>query len=163
MRPAGTAGAEWRSPFLNVEITGRHVRITAGIEEYTREKVSRVAKYLKKDVRVQVVLEQEHDKHQVEMIVSGYRGPVIVSHVQHDELHAAVDLAIDKIEQQLRKLKGRRQDRQGESMAGESVESRRRAGAGSSDTAHGEGPQGDQSEDESEVSYEDVIDEELNK
>ncbi|MFH0947340.1 MAG: ribosome-associated translation inhibitor RaiA [Planctomycetota bacterium] len=131
---------------MNVEISGRHVQVTAGIEEYAREKASRVAKYLKTDVRVQVVLEKEGDKYQVEMIVSGYRGPVIVSRVQHDELFAAVDLAIDKLEQQLRKVKGRRQARQGGSMAGEPLDS----------PDSGEG-------DDSEVSYEDVIDEELNK
>ena len=132
---------------MNVEISGRHFQVTPGIEEYAREKASKVTKFLKQDVRVQVVLEQEHDKFQVEMIVSGYRGPVIVSHVQHDELHAAVDLAIDKIEQQLRKVKGRRQSRQGDSMAGDPL-----------------GPvAGTGEQEEPEVSYEDVIDEELNK
>lgn len=131
---------------MNVEISGRHIQITAGIEEYAREKASRVAKYLKTDVRVQVVLSKERDQHQVEMIVSGYRGPVIVAQVQHEDLHAAVDLAIDKLEQQLRKVKGRREARQGGSMAGD----------------HRESPESEETDD-SEVSYEDVIDEELNK
>ena len=144
MKSGDSTGAQMRSQPLNVEVSGRHFQMTADIEEYAREKVTRVAKYLKQDVRVQVVLEQEGDKYQAEMIVSGYRGPIIVSHVQHDELHAAVDLAIDKMEQQLRKLKGRRQAHQGESLS--------------------DAPGGPGGEDEDpEVSYEDVIDEELNK
>lgn len=140
---------------MNVEISGRHVQITDAVEEYARGKAQKVSKYLRKGVRVEVILTREHDQYQAEMIVSGHRGPVVVSHVQHEELNAAIDLAIDKLEQQLRRLKDRRKTHQGQSMAGEDLPGAA-AGAG---PAGGEGDGADTDD----VSYEDVIDEELNK
>lgn len=104
---------------MNIELTGRHVRITANIEAYARAKAEKVTKFLKDGARVQVVLDHEHDQYQVEMIVSGFRGPNIIASVSHDDANAAVDLTIDKIEQQLRKLKDRKKHHHGESMAGE--------------------------------------------
>lgn len=104
---------------MNIEITGRHDRITDDIQGYARSKAEKVTKFLKSNVRVEVVLDHEHDQYQVEMIVSGHRGPRIIGSVSHDDARAAVDLTIDKVEQQLRKLKGRRKDHRGESMAGE--------------------------------------------
>ncbi|MBI4881575.1 MAG: ribosome-associated translation inhibitor RaiA [Planctomycetes bacterium] len=133
---------------MNIEITGRHFEVPSALEEYARAKAVKVAKYLKKDVRVQVILEHEHDKYTVEMIVSGHRGPVIVGQEQDDEARAAIDLAIDKIEYQLRKFRGRRKDRKGRSMAGE------KAPAGEAPPPAGE---------DAEVSYDDIIDEELNR
>lgn len=104
---------------MNIEITGRHVHITESVSTYAREKAEKVAKFLKKEVRVEVLLDHERDHFTVEMIVSGYRGPVIVGHVTHTDAKAAIDLAIDKVEHQLRKLRGRAKDHHGPSMAGD--------------------------------------------
>jgi putative sigma-54 modulation protein len=132
---------------LDIEITGRHVNVKPDVESYAREKGEKVAKFLKRQGRVEIVLDHERDNFLVEVIVSGYRGPVLVSHVQHPDARAAIDLAVDKTEQQLRKLKGRRKDHRGPSMAG--------------DDAPGSGDDGSASGD-ADPSYDDVIDEELN-
>ena len=128
---------------MNVEIVGRHMDLPPSLEEYARRKAEKVAKFLKEDVRVEVVIEKVHDDHQIEMIVSGHRGPVIVSNVHHGDARAAIDLSIDKVEHQLRKYKDRHKHHQGESMAGEATSAPER--------------------DEPEPSFDDVIDEELNK
>lgn len=104
---------------MNVAITGRHVHLTPALENYAREKAGKVTKFLKKDVRVEIVVEQIHDAWNVEMIVNGHRGHVIVAHVQNPDAHAAVDLAIDKVEHQLRRVKERTKEHRGPSMAGE--------------------------------------------
>jgi len=137
---------------LDIEITGRHVNVKLDIEQYAREKAEKVAKFLKDRGRVEIILDHERDKFLVEIIVSGQRGMVIVSHVQHPDARAGIDLAVDKTEQQLRKHKGRLKGHRGESMAGEV-------------TGHPTKADGvdipDESE-EPEQSYDDAIDEELN-
>ena len=104
---------------MNIEITGRHVKITPQIEEYARSKAERVAKFVRSEARIEVILDQVHDKYQVEMIVSGIRGPVIIGHTEHDQANAAIDLVIDKVDHQLRKLRDRKKSHHGESMAGD--------------------------------------------
>ncbi len=103
---------------MNVAITGRHVQLSAGLEEYARAKAAKVTKFLHKDVRVEIIVEQTHDAWNVEMIVNGHHGSIIVAHVQQSDANAAIDLAIDKVEHQLRKVKERRKDHRGPSMAG---------------------------------------------
>ncbi len=129
---------------VDIQIVGRHIELSAGLESYAREKAEKVAKFLKQNVRVEVLIEKVHDQHEVEMIVSGYRGPVIVSHVHKEDPRAAIDLAIDKVEHQLRRMKGRRTSHKGESITSEAIST------------------GNESED-SDVSYDDIIDEELSK
>ncbi len=136
---------------MNVEITSRHVHVEREVEEYAREKAAKVTKYLHHEVRVEIVVDKEHDDFTVEMLVSGQRGERVIGREKHAEPRAAVDLVIDKVEQQLRKLAGRRKDHKGESMAGEN----------SPPPPPPEG--GDDSPDDADLSYEDIIDEELNK
>lgn len=131
---------------MDIQIVGRHIELSAGLEDYAREKAEKVAKFLKQEVRVEVLIEKIHDQHEVEMIVSGYRGPVIVSHVHKEEPRAAIDLAIDKVEEQLRRMKGRRKSHKGESLVDEAA-------------PLGGGVDGE----DSEVSYDEIIDEELSK
>ena len=130
---------------MNVEITNRHIHVTDEVAEYARDKAERVTKFLKQDVRVDVVVDKEHDDFLVEVIVSGHKGNVVVGRERHAEPRAAIDLVMDKVSQQLRKLAGRRKHHQGESMAGEETVAP------------------DESLDEAELTYEDIIDEELNK
>lgn len=127
-----------------IEITGRHVQVTQATQDYARAKAEKVAKFLKGEVRVEVILDHERERFQVETIVTGNRGPVIVAHVQHEDARAAVDLVMDKVQEQLRRTAERRKDHRGESMAGE-------------DSL----PAGDAGQPE--VTYDDIIDEELNQ
>jgi ribosomal subunit interface protein len=129
---------------VDIQIVGRHIELSPDLEKYAREKAEKVAKFLRQDVRVEVLIEKVHDLHEVEMIVSGYRGPVIVSHVHKEEPRAAIDLAIDKVEEQLRRMKGRRKSHKGENKA-------------NAVTLTGDVM------DEPEVTYDEVIDEELSK
>lgn len=104
---------------MNVEITGRHVKITPELEQYARSKAERIQKFVRGDARIELVLDHEHDKFQIEMIVSSHRGPVVVGHVQHDQANAAIDLVVDKVDHQLRRMRDRRKSHHGPSMAGD--------------------------------------------
>jgi ribosomal subunit interface protein len=105
---------------LNIEIVGRHVKITAELEAYALSKADRIAKFVKSDARIELILDHEHDRFQAEMIVASHRGPVVVGHVQHEHAHAAIDLVVDKVDHQLRRMRDRRKGHHGgQSMAGD--------------------------------------------
>lgn len=105
---------------MNIEITGRHVKITAELEQYARTKAERIQKFVRPDARIEIILDHAHDKFQVEMIVSGMRGPVVIGHLQNDSPKAAIDLCVDKIDHQLRRLHDRKKHHHGgPSMAGD--------------------------------------------
>lgn len=106
---------------MNIEITGRHVHITPDVEQYARSKAEKIAKFIRKDARVEIVLDHDHDRFQVEILVSGTRGPVVIGHIQHDQANAAIDLAIEKVDHQLRRMRDRKKDHRGPSMAGENL------------------------------------------
>lgn len=95
---------------MNVEIKGRHVHVSEAIESYAREKAEHLAKFLKEDARVEVILDHQREHFVAEMIVHAHGGPVLVASVHHQQALAAVDLVAEKIDHQLRKNKSRAKD-----------------------------------------------------
>ena len=129
---------------MNVQFVKRHVEVSDALEEYALRKSEKLARFLKRGANLEVVVDRQRTDYEVEMILSGHRGPVLVAHVHRPDARAAIDLALDKIVHQLRKRKERRRDDlHGESMAGEQVAARREA-----------------EEEEKEVDIGDVLDEE---
>jgi putative sigma-54 modulation protein len=104
---------------LNIEITGRHVKITSDIEAYARKRTERLAKFLRPEARVELILDHERERYHAELIITGQRGPAIIGHVEVDNPKVAIDLVVDKVDHQLSKHRDRRKHRSGESMAGE--------------------------------------------
>ncbi len=95
------------------------MKITPEFEQYARSKAEKVQKFVKKDARIEIVLDHAHDNFQIEMIVSANRGPVVIGHVQHAQALAAIDLVVDKVDHQLRRLRDRKKHHHGPSMSDE--------------------------------------------
>lgn len=96
---------------MRLELTGRHVRITPGIKRLVDERLEKLDRLLHdRVVSVQVVLYLEKYRHRVEMTVHA-RG----EHFFHGTgsgtgWELAVNQALTKINQQVRKLKGKWDD-----------------------------------------------------
>lgn len=58
-----------------------------------------------------MILTTQGDDKQVEMIATPRRGESIVGHATHEDPMAAVDLVLDKMSQQLRRMKDKKQDK----------------------------------------------------
>ena len=98
---------------MKIEITGRHENNSKEVRDYAYEKAKKVLKYFRNITKVQVILDTEKDKHSAEMIISASRGTQLVGHVVHPDIHAAIDLLIDKMERQLVRFKERLKDFRG--------------------------------------------------
>jgi len=101
---------------MDVSISARHVNITPRLEEVIQEKIGQLDRYLEGLDRADVHLEEARnpriqDKQICEVVVEGH-GHHLRSKVHAPDPYTAVDLAVAKLERQIRKLRTKIQRRQ---------------------------------------------------
>lgn len=87
-----------------VTTTFRHMEQSDALKSYAEEKLERVAKYIDEPTTAQVFFTVEKIRHIVEIVVSAKGINTKASEATND-MYAAVDAVIDKIERQLRRYK----------------------------------------------------------
>ncbi|MFH1725180.1 MAG: ribosome-associated translation inhibitor RaiA [Elusimicrobiota bacterium] len=95
---------------MKIHITGRQMRLTKSIRDYVEEKVGKAQKYFNHIVWAQVLVSVEKRSHQAEIVIHASK-QTFRALAKAGDLYAAVDLASDKIDTQLRKYKERLKDR----------------------------------------------------
>ena len=101
---------------MKVNIYGKNVTITAGMQEKIEKKLSFLEKYLVIDEETvaNVVCSVQPLKQKVEVTIPTRFG-ILRAEVAHEDLYSAIDLVIDKLEDQIRRQKTRlsRKNREG--------------------------------------------------
>lgn len=95
---------------MQIHITGRHLRLTKPIRDYVEEKVLKAQRYFNHIVWAQVLLSVEKRSHEAEIVIHASK-QTFRALAQAADLYAAVDLASDKIDNQLKKYKERMKER----------------------------------------------------
>ncbi len=106
---------------MQVLVTFRHVEPTNALREYAEQKVRRVQKFLKRPSDAHVVLSVVKRRHIAEVTLQAPRSTLTATEETGD-LYSAIDLAMDKIERQARKLVTKRNSRKHQGRAGETGE-----------------------------------------
>lgn len=101
---------------MQVTVTGRHMTVTDSTRAYAEEKFGRLSKiYDAEPVVAEVVLEAEKNRSRTNRFVAEVtvrmKGHVVRAEEAAPEMLAAIDLASDKAEAQMRKYKSRVVDR----------------------------------------------------
>ena len=87
-------------------ITGKHIEITDAIREHAQEKVAKLPRYFDSITQIEVLVEgNEGGKQCVEIIVHAEHSDLLIAKEAGDDLYACIDVAIHKLERQLRKAK----------------------------------------------------------
>ncbi|MBZ0272631.1 ribosome-associated translation inhibitor RaiA [bacterium] len=94
---------------MRISVTFRHMEANDALKEYVTQKMGKLKKYLNEPIDVNVVLSQEKFRNNVEVTLSAERN-VINGHDQEEDMYAAVDLVLDKIERQVKRAKDKVQD-----------------------------------------------------
>jgi len=91
---------------VRITITAKHVKVTDKMKDYARDKLEKLDRYFDRIANIQVILDQDKKDHVCEVNVSTdtHKHITAVVHNQED-MHAAVDMCIDKVHRQLAKLK----------------------------------------------------------
>ncbi|MBI4950661.1 MAG: ribosome-associated translation inhibitor RaiA [Myxococcales bacterium] len=90
---------------MNIAITFRQMNGTDSVKAYAHDKIAKLQKFLRQPMTAQVTLSQEGTSHACEVHVSS--GPTHIHGSEAgDDVHAAIDLVVDKLEKQIRSHKG---------------------------------------------------------
>lgn len=91
---------------MQISTTFRHMEPSEALKSYAEEKLERIRKYIDEPVVAQVYLTVEKIRHIVEITISAKGVSTKASEATND-MYAAIDAVIDKIERQLRRYKER--------------------------------------------------------
>ena len=103
---------------MEVVVTGRHCEVSDRFREHVSEKLTRLEKHDHRIMRVQVEVELEknprqHDRATKVELTAFSKGPVIRAEAAAEDKMGALDLAVDKMQAQMRRAADRRRVHKG--------------------------------------------------
>ncbi|MBD3945778.1 ribosome hibernation-promoting factor, HPF/YfiA family [Nocardioides ganghwensis] len=103
---------------MEVVVTGRHCEVSDRFREHVSEKLTRLEKHDHRIMRVQVEVELEknprqHDRSTKVELTAFSKGPVIRAEAAAEDKMGALDLALDKMQAQMRRAADRRRVHRG--------------------------------------------------
>ena len=91
---------------MNIKVTGKNLDITDAIRDYVTDKADRLEKFESESTELNVICKVEREDQVAEMQLS-HNGEFIKIEERNSDLYAAIDLAFDRVERQMRKTKER--------------------------------------------------------
>ena len=96
---------------MEIHLSGRGVAIPAALRRRIETKVAKVRRVLAKITEVRVVLTVERYRHLAEVTLQA-KGATLRAEAAAQDLHAAVDLAVEHLQEQVRRRKERIREKQ---------------------------------------------------
>src|SRR5262245_26039682 len=90
---------------IAVTVTFRHIEPTDALKKYAEQKIHKIGKYFSHPLDAHVILAVDAKQRQLAEIELHTHGAMIHGKEQHQDLYAAIDLVLDKIERQICKQK----------------------------------------------------------
>ena len=91
---------------MQIAVTFRHMESNEAVKDYVNEKVQRLEKFVENPREARVVLATEKFRHSAEITVVVDEG-TLNSQGRDRDLYAAIDQMVDKMERQIRGVKGK--------------------------------------------------------
>ena len=93
---------------MKYTVRGQKLEVTDAIRDYAVSKIDKMEKYFENpdEVSVKVVFSIRGREQKVEITINSINFD-LRSEVSHSDMYAAIDLAVDKLEQQMRKFKSK--------------------------------------------------------
>ena len=95
---------------VTIEFKGRHDHITERMQAHAASKLAKLARYQDRLSRIEVVANHAHKNPEVELIVHQRRGNPLIAKGKSTSFSSTIDLLVDKMEAQLRRLKDKQKD-----------------------------------------------------
>lgn len=94
---------------MNLNISGHHMDLTDALRNYVSSKMERIERHFDHVIDAEIVLEVEKERRKAEatLLLSGAK---LHAEATQDDMYAAIDLMIDKLDRQTRKFKEKRSD-----------------------------------------------------
>ncbi len=89
-------------------ISGKHIDITEAIRRHAEQKTSKLPKYYNSINQVEVIIDGgQGGNASVEIIARAEHGKVFVGSETGEDAYRCIDMAVHKLERQLRRIKGK--------------------------------------------------------
>jgi putative sigma-54 modulation protein len=109
-----------------IEIVARNMRLTDNLKEYIEKKAAKLERHLQEidEIRVEVSYVKSArsatDRNVAQLTIQG-RGFILRSEERADDIHAAFDTALDKLQRQIERFKGKRNRGRGDGRSAAEV------------------------------------------
>lgn len=94
---------------MNFKLSGHHLDITPALREYVETKLEKVVRHFDQVIGVSVTLsvdnQKEKERRQAADVHVHLKGKDIHVEAHHEDLYAAIDLLVDKLDRQVIKYK----------------------------------------------------------
>lgn len=95
-----------------ITISGKHIEITESIRKHAEEKASKLPKYYNSINQVEVIIDgSQGGSTNVEIIARAEHSKVFVGTETGEDTYRCIDMAVHKLERQLRRTKGKERDK----------------------------------------------------
>jgi len=89
---------------MQIELTGHHIEVTDSLRNYVNEKMARLERHFDKVSNTHVILSVENVRQKAEATVH-MSGHDIFAECTEDDMYAAIDKLVDKLDRQVKKHK----------------------------------------------------------
>ncbi len=107
---------------MNLHLTGRHLEITPAIRDYATGKIAKIKRHFDNVIDVNIILSVEKLRQKAEATIH-ISGKDVFVECEDENLYAAIDALVDKLDRQVNKHKGklsaRRHDESGNPVVAE--------------------------------------------
>ncbi len=100
---------------MNLNVSGHHLEVTPAIRSYVSTKLERVKRHFDHVIDAHVILSVAKLRQKAEVTLH-VRGKDIHCACEDEDLYAAIDLLVDKLDRQVLKYKDKRHDRAHEAI-----------------------------------------------
>jgi putative sigma-54 modulation protein len=90
---------------MKFSVTFRKMDPTDAIKQYTEEKVKKIKRFFPDPINANVVLAMERYQHRADVTITLHNGLVLKGQNISDDMYSSIDLAMSKIEKQVRRYK----------------------------------------------------------
>ena len=95
---------------MQIKISARHGHLSEPTQQFIREKVEKLLRFFERLTSIEVTVDLKNEMNVVELIVSAEHKHDFVASERNQDILAAVDLVLDKLESQIRRYKEKIQD-----------------------------------------------------
>ena len=94
---------------MQLNVSGHHIEVTDSLREYVGSKIEKIARHFDLVSDVQCILTVEKLRHKAEATAKVNGGTIHCEHTEED-MYAAIDALVDKLDRQVKKQKEKNTD-----------------------------------------------------
>ena len=94
---------------MQISVTGQHIEVTTSLRDYITSKLERLERHFDQVTNVHAVLSVEKQRQKAEATIH-INGATVFANAENEDMYAAIDALVDKLDRQVKKHKEKRSD-----------------------------------------------------